>query len=289
MQSPFFWTLILFFFSLNKNDYNIPLFKFLRIEIEYLPTMFIILTFLSLAYAMITTIIKYFYIRNSYCKKCSIELDIVALMEVEVTKYQGGSTKVGEAVSRETGESFDIYQDSYSEIDVIEKAAIYQCSKCKKNHPNIELKRDGYFRFNLGYQYDSSLEDNIILVSSKEEYDNLVENYVNGIREGDMFYLDMYNFESKEEFIKHLKDKYLEEFFTNNNLILFPIVEGSGSIGHVVDKLLVDDNKVEINLIRLIPEIGTDDMAYYTCYVNIPKINPEIVINVKNINIYREK
>ncbi|MCL2004226.1 MAG: S-layer homology domain-containing protein [Oscillospiraceae bacterium] len=55
-------------------------------------------------------------------------------------------------------------------------------------------------------------------------------------------------------------EHYTDEFFAGKYLVLVLLEEGSGSIRHRVDAVGLDG---EITVTRLIPEVGTDDMAQW--------------------------
>lgn len=62
--------------------------------------------------------------------------------------------------------------------------------------------------------------------------------------------------------------KYNREFFEENTLVFVRIMEGSGSISHTFKGIDADNN---IIIERRIPEVGTDDMAYYHVAIEIPQ------------------
>ena len=57
-----------------------------------------------------------------------------------------------------------------------------------------------------------------------------------------------------------------ESFFAENFLVLVNLIESSGSIGHRVEKI-DESGKIYIN--RLVPEIGTADMASRTIVIEL--------------------
>ena len=70
-----------------------------------------------------------------------------------------------------------------------------------------------------------------------------------------------------------LCERYDEEFFASRDLIIVFLMEGSGSIRHKVNKVSRDDTTGQwtIDIERLIPEIGTGDMAYWQILIEPPK------------------
>lgn len=84
---------------------------------------------------------------------------------------------------------------------------------------------------------------------------------------------DTYNLEPRElrpnyidETIGFLNacEKYDEEYFKNNILVMVILEEGSGSITHNVDSVETGtDGKLYVNVSSIIPEVGTCDMAQW--------------------------
>jgi hypothetical protein len=61
-------------------------------------------------------------------------------------------------------------------------------------------------------------------------------------------------------------EKYSDDFFADNFLVIVLLQEGSGSIRHEVEKVDEDGNIV---IKRLLPEVGTTDMAAWTIIVEL--------------------
>lgn len=156
-----------------------------------------------------------------------------------------------------------------------------------QGHPDVNILRDGWFGFNIDYDYTKTYEENILVVTSKSEYDALIENYINKQDIGRIPNVDVFN-GNKDQVIESLQANYDEAFFETSNLVMLALVEGSGSIRHLVSDVIVDDISIKVEMLRMIPYIGTDDMAYYTLYLKVPKGNLNIVINVNNISLYSE-
>lgn len=73
-------------------------------------------------------------------------------------------------------------------------------------------------------------------------------------------------------------DRYNAEYFEKQILVMVLVEEGSGSTRHNVDNVKVgSDGKLYINIRRIVPEIGTCDMAQWHIL-----IEPEKVVNVAN-------
>lgn len=65
---------------------------------------------------------------------------------------------------------------------------------------------------------------------------------------------------------------YDDAFFAENELILVPMYEPSGSIRHrITDLTKLSDGKWQLTGQRIVPEVGTADVAYWQIYVEIPR------------------
>lgn len=81
-------------------------------------------------------------------------------------------------------------------------------------------------------------------------------------------------------------DKYNEEFFEKQQLLLVMLEAGSGSIRFIVRSVgIVEDEREEkllISIQKQVPEVGTDDMAQWTCLIELEEgVTVENVENVK--------
>jgi len=66
-------------------------------------------------------------------------------------------------------------------------------------------------------------------------------------------------------------DKYDDAYFKDNILVLVLLEEGSGSIRHKVSDVKRNDNNIEIGIKRIVPEIGTSDMAEWHIMVELKR------------------
>ena len=67
------------------------------------------------------------------------------------------------------------------------------------------------------------------------------------------------------EFSTEFKN-YPDDFFANNFLVIVLLAEGSGSIKHKVESI---NEKGDILISRLVPEMGTDDMAAWNIVIEL--------------------
>lgn len=79
-------------------------------------------------------------------------------------------------------------------------------------------------------------------------------------------------FESADEGFEDIEfAEYLggitSDYFDDKNLILLYLVEESGANSHRVRRLDTEGGSVVANVLRRTPEVGTDDMAYWTILI----------------------
>lgn len=118
--------------------------------------------------------------------------------------------------------------------------------------------------------YNSGIESpKVIMIHSKKELDDYYKS-VSGSFQIDSF--------------KEAMEAYDDKWFNSNLLILVVLEENSGSIGHKVTSVSSNNNILEINITRIIPEIGTWDMAQYHILIGISLSDyngetPKVVFN----------
>ena len=66
-------------------------------------------------------------------------------------------------------------------------------------------------------------------------------------------------------------DKYDADFFENNYLLIIRLVEPSGSNSHKINKVQLDNGSLLISIARIVPEVGTCDVAGWHIIVEIGK------------------
>ncbi|MBQ8642805.1 MAG: hypothetical protein IJ480_11385 [Clostridia bacterium] len=78
-------------------------------------------------------------------------------------------------------------------------------------------------------------------------------------------------------------DRYDEAYFTTHDLLLVLLEEGSGSIRHEVGSLVRTEDAWLLDVIRIEPEVCTDDMAQWHIMIEVEKdlILPEDTIVVE--------
>ena len=106
-----------------------------------------------------------------------------------------------------------------------------------------------------------------VTINSKNELDE----YYNSNK--DNYYLERVETVYSDTTIGFLDeaDKYSEEFFEKNSLILVILENSSGSIRQEVTKVECSEIRTRITLKSIVPETYTDDMAYWHIFVSVPK------------------
>ena len=80
------------------------------------------------------------------------------------------------------------------------------------------------------------------------------------------------------------KSKYSTEFFESNFLLFIILEEGSGSVRHRVENVVPTNGSLSVNITRIIPEIGTADMAQWHIVLELDKslADLEVAVIVKD-------
>ena len=129
------------------------------------------------------------------------------------------------------------------------------------------IRTDGYI--------DSREYPIATLITSEDELAGYIDQYK------DDYYLDELRGESGS-FIDAVA-KYDDAFFADNVIVLALLEEGSGSIRHEVVSVGVEDEAVNVEIKRIVPEMGTDDMAEWHIIVEMPKdgiTSQEVKVNI---------
>ncbi len=101
---------------------------------------------------------------------------------------------------------------------------------------------------------------------------------------------DIYDLEKKEKVYADTTigwldaiEKYDDEYFRANDLIMIVLEEGSGSNRHEVKSVIKNpDGSFAVDIARIVPEVGTEDMAEWHILLEIEcgKINPLTRVNI---------
>lgn len=74
-------------------------------------------------------------------------------------------------------------------------------------------------------------------------------------------------------------EKYDEEYFKVNNLIIIYLTESSGSIRHDIKDIIIKDNTLDINIIKKSTGYGTCDMAGWLLILEVENTSNIMKIN----------
>ena len=116
-----------------------------------------------------------------------------------------------------------------------------------------------YIRTEYFYDTENPFPTGITVVSSTNEMEQYYEKHMRRTWDGYGNIIPDYNFLSVIE-------RYSDDFFANNFLVIVSLTEGSGSIRHEVER--IDDNG-DIVINRLLPEVGTDDIASWSIIIEL--------------------
>ena len=87
------------------------------------------------------------------------------------------------------------------------------------------------------------------------------------------------NWNSKTDFLEKVQNENID--FKKYNLLLYRMTEGSGSIKINVDNraITLNNDEVTIKIERVVPEVGTSDMAYYTLAYRLSKEVKKVIFD----------
>ncbi len=138
-------------------------------------------------------------------------------------------------------------------------------AKTDKYVSKDELNEDiQYIRTNL--MVDVNSFPSYVEIKSKQDLINYYENNK-----------EKYEFDMS---FKQATDLYQDDFFEKSNIILLLLREGSGSIRHKINDVTVKDSILNIEVKRIIPECGTDDMAEWHIFIPLDKELKYTAVNV---------
>ena len=147
----------------------------------------------------------------------------------------------------------------------------------KYEEPSVENINFSAYYVRTDGHIENTKYPKITIIRSVKDLEDYYKANSNSYSLGYDYHDDVHS-ERNIEFLDICK-KYDEEYFKKQILILVLLEEGSGSVRHKVERmeLITEDNikKVVININRLIPEAGTDDMAYWHVFIE-PEKNLEI-------------
>jgi hypothetical protein len=130
------------------------------------------------------------------------------------------------------------------------------------NFPGLDAPLNVQY-IRAAYIYDADagwpIKPSATIVSSKEDLEQYYEKHKNRIWDG-------YGNEMPDKNFLGAIERYSDEYFADNFLVIVDLVEGSGSVRHKVER--IDENgNIVIN--RLLPGVGTDDMAAWSILIEL--------------------
>lgn len=213
----------------------------------------------------------------SSSKTYDIHYDDIMLYVTPTTSAHPGDV-VQVIVSAREGASFIISMDTLilSQQDINDKLIIYEfvmpshdvhITHTKEGEPSMNpiTIPASMTRYRISYNTDFAFSGNHAIVTNPTEADALFAGFVL----------------SHEDEIK----PYPENFFDNNILIACIQNEGSGSVGHSLKSVILNDSTLTITINREMPYIGTCDIASWLCLISINTslLPPEFTTHVLTI------
>ena len=136
-----------------------------------------------------------------------------------------------------------------------------------------------------GPQKVSAKDVTAIEIPKREHgYQNLEVNVIRSPGEFDLFLqrvMSQRAWNDKDTFISVLQNENVD--FENDNIVLFPHCERSGSIKVTPRKPTWEDGEVVIIIDRDVPDVGTADMAYYAFAYKVRKSIKTVVFVVDKV------
>ena len=117
---------------------------------------------------------------------------------------------------------------------------------------------------NTGFQYIKTAYTGFLagpvvtVINSQNEFDKFIVKNIGHSRDGVMYPV--------ENDMIYAADKYNDDFFKLNYLVLVEITENSGSNRHEVESI---GSNGDITIKRIVPEIGTADMAQWCIIIEL--------------------
>ena len=130
-----------------------------------------------------------------------------------------------------------------------------------------------YVRIN--YNDNSSNKSDAVFIKSKSEFDKYLKD--NSISPENEY----------SSYIKELKDKYTEKFFSSDSLVLIMTTEPSGS--YYYTGVTLNAEKKQITVKRYRPPVGTSDMASWLIVKELPKDDAIFRCKSSEINVVFEE
>jgi len=123
-----------------------------------------------------------------------------------------------------------------------------------------------YFRTDLS-GYTESSYPKIIKIKSVRELNDYFENN----KDYYQFHIRFLGEPSMEDVVFSSGTAYNEEFFESSLLLFIVLEEGSGSVRHRAGDVVQNSGSLSVNITRVIPEIGTADMAQWHIVIAMDK------------------
>jgi len=126
----------------------------------------------------------------------------------------------------------------------------------------------------MAYYYRADLsgytETSYPVAEAVKSVDELLA-YYETYKEVYQFHIGYYSGASMDDEVFNDKARYGDGFFEDKFLLFVILEEGSGSVRHRVESVLPEDGLLSVNIARVVPEVGTADMAQWHIVLELDK------------------
>jgi hypothetical protein len=132
-----------------------------------------------------------------------------------------------------------------------------------------------YYRADLSDYIDASYPK-IARITSAEE----LKDYYERNKETYQFHQGYYSEASMADDVFGNESRFNDKFFEQRFLLFIVLEEGSGSVRHRVEPAQPENGPLSVKITRIIPEIGTADMAQWHIVVALEKTLSEMDVDI---------
>jgi len=137
-------------------------------------------------------------------------------------------------------------------ITVMFSASLFAGCANQRDRSSASSDKTGFNAQYIRAAYSSGVnQSNITVISSKNDFDQFFPGHMSRMNGGSD---------------NNIHEKYTDNFFTDNFLVIVRLIENSGSNRHEV-KSVSENGEIVIN--RLLPQIGTSDMAAWNIIIEL--------------------
>ena len=132
-----------------------------------------------------------------------------------------------------------------------------------------------YYRADLTNYVDSAYPKIVKIKTTRE-----LKDYYDNNRAIYQFHIGYYSEASMADDVFSELSVYNDGFFEHKLLLFIILQEGSGSVRHRVESVVSTNGALSVNIARIVPEIGTADMAQWHIALELDKTLSDKEIDV---------